>query len=235
MCYSFSLAATSLLIRVETVAGSDAAGCRGSMYRKMTSRFLSEMNGSGAQLMPQAVSHTPRCQVRMCHCVVTPTCLMAHDHHSHANASLLIGVTCVSSIMKPYLYLSCQLLIAFSHHTSLLIWHAVSNSLLIIFKQIRGDRNQFSIILVGNFLYPSGTAERTWEIGYARLSRSRVNNRLICVWYDSCRKMDVLDFSTQHVRLNCCYPFRNVTSVSISVTCSISNHIYVSNYSIIIR
>lgn len=185
---------------------------------QMTSRLLSEMNRSRAHLMPQAVPHTPRCQARTCYCVVTATCLMAHDHHSHANASVLIGVTCVLSIMNPYLYLSCQLLIAFSHHTSLLIWHAVSNSLLIIFKQIWGDRNQFSIILVGNFLYPSGTAERTWEIGYARLSRSRVNNRLICVWYDSCKKMEVLDDLLDSIA--------NIASVSISVTCSINNYIY---------
>lgn len=204
MRYSFSLAATSLLIPGETVEASDAVGCRGSAYRnetplrlcQMTSGILSEMNRSRAHLTPQAVPHTPRCQATTRYCVVTPICLMAHDHHSHANASLLISVTCVSSVMNPYLYLSCQLLIAFSHRTSLLIWLAVSNSLLIIFKQIRGDRNQFSIILVENFLYPSGTAERTWEIGHARLSRSRVNNHLICVWYDSCKKMEVLDFSS---------------------------------------
>ena len=179
------------MIRGETVEveGAMLQGCRGSMYRKetpprqMTSRFRSEMNR--AQLKTQAVPHTPTCQVRTRCCVVTPACLMAHDHHSHANACVLIGVTCVWSIMNPYLYLSCQLLIAFSHRKSLLNWHAVSNSLLIIFKQIRGDRNQFSIILVGNFFsYPSGTAERTWEIGYARLSRYRVNNHLICLWYD---------------------------------------------------
>lgn len=52
----------------------------------VNARILLEMERSSAQLMPRAAPHTPRCQVRTCSCAVAPTCLMAHEHHSHANA-----------------------------------------------------------------------------------------------------------------------------------------------------
>lgn len=75
-----------------------------------------------------------------------------------------------------YLYLSCQLLIAFSLHVSLLIWHAVSSSLLIIFKQIWGDKNQFSIILESFF--PPSYSSALWR-GLHRPVRHD--------WADPCR------------------------------------------------
>lgn len=108
-------------------------------------------------------------------CIVIHTYLMIPDYHSHGNGPFVIAVTCVGSIKNLYLYLSCQLLIAFSLSMSLLIWHAVSSSLLIIFKQIWGDRNQFSIILESFFFsppYSSCTVTGTTEIGYAWLNRA---------------------------------------------------------------
>lgn len=107
MCCSFSLAATSLLIRGETVDVSHAVGCRGLIYRnetllcQMTSRILSEIKRSRTQLMSLAVPHTRRCEVGTCYCVVTPTWLMPHDRHSHVNASILIGCDLRVELREP--------------------------------------------------------------------------------------------------------------------------------------
>jgi len=189
MCDSFSLAATSLLIQGKRWSCVGVVrGVNVEEYRhlcQMTSRFLSGLRcrlteRSEAQLIPPACLQSSGC------CVVIHTYLMTPDSHSEANASVVIGVTCVGSIMHLYLYLSCQLLITFSLWTSLLIWHTVSSSLLIIFKQIWEDKNQFPIILEDFFFFSIHPA--LWR-GLQRLDMHdwedpepcRVNNHLMWV------------------------------------------------------
>lgn len=170
MCYSFSLAATSLLIQGKqwscvvaaavVVGGGQRGGVKlcsakwplGSYQagEQMNREIRASVNFTGR---PRSAGGDVRARSLPCYCVATHTCLMTPDYHSHANASFVIGAARVRSVMNRYLYLSCQLLIAFSLRTSLLIWRAVSNSLLIIFKQIWGDKNQFSIILEGFFFH----------------------------------------------------------------------------------
>lgn len=180
MCYSFSLAATSLLIQgkqwscMVVVAVAVGGGQRGGVTRcsakwplgsyQAAEQINREIRGSvNFTGCPRSARGDVKTWSLLCYCIVIHTCLMTPDYHSHANASFVISVTCVRSIMKRYLYLSCQLLIALSHCTSLLIWHAVSNSLLIIFKQIWGDKNQFSIILEFCFFHIHPALQRGLE------------------------------------------------------------------------
>ncbi len=183
MCYSFSLAATSLLIQgkqwscmvvVVAVVAAGGGGQRGGVTwcsakwplgsyqaaEQINREIRGSVNFTGC---PRSARGDVKTWSLPCYCIVIHTCLMTPDYHSHANASVVIGVTRVRGIMSHYLYLSCQLLIALSHCTSLLIWHAVSNSLLIIFKQIWGDKNQFSIILEVFFFHIHLTLRRGLE------------------------------------------------------------------------